>query len=142
MWPATFRFFAREAVCQTPAMEVRVARQTARLAAVVDFYRDLLGLEEIGRFEDHDGYDGVMLALAGTRMHLEFTATSHLAPPLPHPETLLVLYFGSQAAVDRVLVRLKARTVSAQNPYWDRHAVTIEDPDGFRVVISAERWES
>ena len=112
-------------------MEVRVARQTARLAAVVDFYRDVLGLEEIGRFENHDGYDAVMLALAGTRMHLEFTATSHLAPPLPHPETLLVLSLGSQAAVDRVLARLK--------PALSRHRTPLGPP---RRDHRGSRWLS
>jgi uncharacterized glyoxalase superfamily protein PhnB len=44
---------------------------------------------------------------------------------------LLVLYLGSQAAVDRVLTRLEGGIVPAQNPYWDRHAATVEDPDGF-----------
>jgi catechol 2,3-dioxygenase-like lactoylglutathione lyase family enzyme len=122
-------------------MEVRVARQTARLPAIVAFYRDGLGLEEIGRFENHEGYDGVMLAVPGTGTHLEFTATDHLPPPVPHPESLLVLYLGSQAAAERVLGRLRTSIVPAQNPYWDRHALTVEDPDGFRVVLSASRWE-
>jgi catechol 2,3-dioxygenase-like lactoylglutathione lyase family enzyme len=122
-------------------MEVRVARQTARLPAIVAFYRDGLGLEEVGRFENHEGYNGVLLAVSGTGTHLEFTATDHLPPPVPHPESLLVLYLGSQAAVDRVLGRLKADIVPPQNPYWNRHALTVEDPDGFRVVLSARRWE-
>jgi hypothetical protein len=38
---------------------VRVARHTERLDEIVAFYRDGLGLEEIGGFRDHDGYDGV-----------------------------------------------------------------------------------
>lgn len=54
-------------------MQVRVARHTNRLAEIVRFYRDGLGLREIGRFKDHDGYDGIFLALTGTETHLEFT---------------------------------------------------------------------
>src|SRR2546423_399556 len=53
---------------------VRVARHTDRLDAVVAFYRDRLGLPEIGRFRGHDGYDGTFLALPGTGAHLEFTS--------------------------------------------------------------------
>ena len=54
-------------------MQVRVARHTNRLAEIVSFYRDGLGLREIGHFKDHDGYDGIFLALTGTETHLEFT---------------------------------------------------------------------
>ena len=53
---------------------LRVARHTERLDEIVAFYRDGLGLEEIGGFRDHQGYDGVFLALPGTGAHLEFTA--------------------------------------------------------------------
>jgi len=65
-------------------VQVRFARQTARLDDVVVFYRDGLGLPELTRFADHDGYSGVMLGLPGTQAHLEFTATDESAPPEPH----------------------------------------------------------
>jgi len=55
-------------------IQVRFALHTARLMDVVGFYRDGLGLLEIGRFENHDGYDGVFLAVPGTDAHLEFTS--------------------------------------------------------------------
>jgi hypothetical protein len=42
-----------------PRMEVRFARHTDRLPEIVRFYRDGLGLPELGRFEDHAGYVGV-----------------------------------------------------------------------------------
>jgi catechol 2,3-dioxygenase-like lactoylglutathione lyase family enzyme len=43
-----------------PHLVLRVARPTNDLAAVVRFYRDGLGLQELFRFDDHDGFDGVM----------------------------------------------------------------------------------
>ena len=55
-------------------MRLRVARHTERLDEVVAFYRDGLGLSEIGGFRDHDGYDGVFLAVPGTGAHLELTS--------------------------------------------------------------------
>lgn len=122
-------------------VQVRVARQTGRLDAVVAFYRDGLGLPEIDRFTDHAGYDGVMLDLPGTAVHLEFTATEHIPPPVAHVEDLLVLYLGSREAVDRMLERLGAVRVPAANPYWDDVGVTVADPDGFRVVLVAGMWE-
>jgi catechol 2,3-dioxygenase-like lactoylglutathione lyase family enzyme len=121
-------------------MQVRRARQTGRLEDVVAFYRDGLGLPEIGRFTGHDGYDGVLLDLPGTGAHLEFTATAHVPVPRPHVEDLLVLYLGSQDEVDRLVDRSGAVPVPSANPYWDRVGVTIEDPDGFRVVLVSGEW--
>ena len=60
-----------------PVVQVRIARPTDRLAEVVRFYRDALGLPQVGSFEGHAGYDGVMLGLPGRDYHLEFT--SHAA---------------------------------------------------------------
>jgi catechol 2,3-dioxygenase-like lactoylglutathione lyase family enzyme len=120
-------------------MQLRVARHTERLEQLVVFYRDGLGLPEIGRFESHDGYDGVFLAVPGTETHLEFTAGGGHAPPAPHPESLLVLYLGDERAVREVAARLGHDPVAPANPYWAEHGLTFEDPDGFRVVLVPER---
>ncbi|HZS32700.1 MAG TPA: VOC family protein [Methylomirabilota bacterium] len=116
-------------------MQLRVARHTARLTEIVRFYRDGLGLPEIGRFADHDGYDGVFLAVPGTSTHLEFTTGGRHGPPAPHPESLLVLYLGSPEAVDEARRRTGAAPVDPANPYWRTHGVTLADPDGFPVVL-------
>ena len=121
-------------------MEVRFARHTERLDEVVRFYRDGLGLPEIGRFEGHGGYDGVFLALPATKAHLELTSGGDHAPPAPHPETLLVLYLGDREAVDEVVARVGADPVEPANPYWAANGVTLEDPDGFRVVLVPDAW--
>jgi GNAT superfamily N-acetyltransferase/catechol 2,3-dioxygenase-like lactoylglutathione lyase family enzyme len=122
-------------------MQLRVARHTERLDEVVRFYRDGIGLSETGSFSDHDGYDGVFLAIPGTLAHLELTAGGAHGAPAPHPESLLVLYLGDDAAVRRVTARIGVEPVTAANPYWVEHGVTLEDPDGFRVVLVPERWE-
>lgn len=123
-------------------MSVRFARSTARLDEVVAFYRDGLGLPEIGRFEGHDGYDGVFLEIPGTGAHLEFTAHPDVGAPDPHPETLLVLYLGSWPKVRQAVQRSGAETVPSANPYWDRNGVTVVDPDGHRVVLAAQTWRA
>lgn len=123
------------------ALQLRVARHTDQLDEVVAFYRDRLGLTEVGRFRDHDGYSGVFLEVPGTAAHLEFTAGGRHAAPLPHPDSLLVLYLGNDAAVAEAAERLDADPVAPGNPYWAAHGLTFEDPDGFRVVLVPERWE-
>jgi catechol 2,3-dioxygenase-like lactoylglutathione lyase family enzyme len=123
-----------------PVRQVRIARPTDRLEEVVRFYRDGLGLAEIFRFEGHAGYDGVMLGLPDAGYHLEFT--SHVAGspcPAPTRDNLLVLYFDGAEAVRTVAQRLDSLghpAVAAENPYWtDAGAITVEDPDGWRVVL-------
>jgi catechol 2,3-dioxygenase-like lactoylglutathione lyase family enzyme len=123
-------------------VHLRVARHTTRLEALVVFYRDGLGLTEIGSFHDHGGYDGVFLEVPGTGAHLELTAGGEHGAPAPHPESLLVLYLGDEDAVRAAAARLGVEPVAPANPYWAAHALTFEDPDGFRVVLVPERWES
>lgn len=123
-----------------PVCQVRVARPTDRYDAVVDFYREGLGLPELGRFEDHEGYSGIMLGLPGASCHLEFTRHVDGSPcPAPTRDNLLVLYFGSADEMELVARRLEAHggvTVAAENPYWTKcGAMTIADPDGWRVVL-------
>ncbi len=123
---------------------LRVARPTDDLAAVVRFYRDGLGLDELCEFRDHDGFDGVMLGRKGAGYHLEFThQAGHPVGRAPTDDNLLVFYLPDQAewqqAIDR-LVRHGYRPVPAFNPYWDRRGRTFADPDGYRVVLQNAAW--
>jgi catechol 2,3-dioxygenase-like lactoylglutathione lyase family enzyme len=123
-------------------MQLRLARHTERLDELVRFYRDGLGLAEVGGFRGHDGYDGVFLEVPGTGAHLELTAGGEHGAPVAHPESLLVLYLGDDASVEAISARLGIDPVTPANPYWGEHGVTFEDPDGFRVVLVPETWPS
>lgn len=119
---------------------VRIARPTDQLDDVVRFYRDGLGLPEIGHFAGHAGYRGVMLGLPGTQYHLEFTQHDHGSPgQAPSRDNLLVLYLDDPAQAGQVAARLAALghpRVDAENPYWTgTGAITVEDPDHWRVVL-------
>jgi catechol 2,3-dioxygenase-like lactoylglutathione lyase family enzyme len=123
-------------------VQLRVARHTDRLQEVAAFYRDGIGLREIGAFRNHAGYDGVFLGVPGTAAHLEFTSGGSHGAPASHPESLLVLYLGDEAAVRAAAARLDADPVPAANPYWAEHGLSFEDPDGFRVVLVPESWQN
>lgn len=124
--------------------QFRVARPTDRLEEVVRFYRDGLGLPVLGGFQGHAGYDGVMVGLPDARHHLEFTRRGGgPAVPPPTAEHLLVLYIPELATRDGIVSRLAAmgyRAVPPENPYWVGRAVTVPDPDGWRVVLFHGRW--
>jgi catechol 2,3-dioxygenase-like lactoylglutathione lyase family enzyme len=122
-------------------LQLRVARHAKQLDRAVAFYRDGIGLPELGGFHDHDGYDGVFLDIPGTDAHLELTTGGEHGAPEPHPESLLVFYLGDKSAVREAVERIGAQPVASANPYWDEHGVTLEDPDGFRVVLVPESWQ-
>jgi catechol 2,3-dioxygenase-like lactoylglutathione lyase family enzyme len=117
-------------------MKLRVARHTEKLEAVAAFYRDRVGFPELGRFVDHDGYDGVFLAVPGTGTQLELTSGGLHRASEPHPESLLVLYLDTQAEIDAIVARIAQRPVVPANPYWREHALAFEDPDGFQLLLT------
>ena len=123
---------------------MRVARPTDRLEEVVRFYRDGLGLEELGSFEDHEGFDGVMLGVAGEPYHLELTRQrGHEVGRAPTAEHLLAFYLPDRDEWQRAVDRVRAcgyEPVPSHNPYWDLQGVTFEDPDGYRVVLQNAAW--
>src|SRR5512132_989031 len=102
-------------------MQLRVARHTERLDEVLGFYRDGIGLTEVGGFRDHDGYDGVFLAVPGTGAHLALTAGRPRGAPAPDPETLLVFFLGEEETVRTVTARFGVDPVAPGNPYLAGH---------------------
>lgn len=123
---------------------LRVARPTDNLSHVVEFYRDGLGFEVLFEFNDHDGFDGVMLGHKGAAYHLEFThERGHAAGTAPTEDNLLVFYIPDEnqwrEAVQR-LENLGYKAVKAFNPYWDKQGKTFQDPDRYRVVLQNASW--
>lgn len=125
---------------------LRIARPSDDLDALLAFYRDGLGLELLFRFEDHQGFDGMMLGSPGAPYHFEFTrAKGHPAGKAPTQDNLVVFYIADEPAwreaVDR-MCRAGFAPVPSFNPYWDQQGRTFEDPDGYRVVLQRGSWPS
>lgn len=118
---------------------LRVARPTDNLEGIVRFYTEGLGLTILGSFADHDGFDGIMLGLAGAAYHLEFTRKrGHEAGRAPTQDNLLVFYLADRKEWLAAIERMRTagyEPVSSFNPYWEQHGRTFEDPDGYRVVL-------
>jgi hypothetical protein len=123
---------------------VRVARPTDRLEGVVQFYTQGLGLVMLGSFQDHDGFDGVMLGTPGAPYHLEFTHNrGHTVGDAPTLDNLLVFYLPDPVEWRAATNRMRAagyQPVASFNPYWDRNGLTFEDPDGYRIVLQNASW--
>jgi uncharacterized glyoxalase superfamily protein PhnB len=121
------------------AAQLRIARPTDKLKALIQFYQQGLGLNIIGSFEGHDGYDGVMLGMPDASIHLEFTQHVNGSPcPAPTRDNLLVFYFESKEAYQSAVDQLKqagAKEVEPENGYWIGKSTSFEDPDGWGVVL-------
>jgi catechol 2,3-dioxygenase-like lactoylglutathione lyase family enzyme len=127
-----------------PGKIIRIARPTDRLDEVVKFYTDGLGFQILDRFEQHEGFDGVMVGLPGEPYHLEFTQQQgHQVSYAPTPEHLLVFYIPDRQEWQQAIDRIEAIDyvpVKSYNPYWDEHGITFEDPDGYRIVLANMIW--
>ena len=126
----------------TPTL--RVARPSDQLEALIRFYGSGLGLELLYRFENHEGFDGIMLGAKGAPYHFEFThAHGHSAGRAPTPDNLLIFYLPDIGEWSAAVQRMRDagfEPVPSFNPYWDRGGVTFEDPDGYRVVLYQSDW--
>ena len=124
---------------------LRVARPTNKLNEVTKFYTDGLGLEIIYRFDNHEGFDGVMVGIPGEPYHFEFTHhRGHSVGNAPTEDNLIVFYFPDKQEWEKIVDRMKSfgyEPVKSYNPYWDRRGITFEDPDGYRVVLQNAVWD-
>lgn len=118
--------------------QIRIARPTDKFMEVMDFYEKGVGLPRLTDFAGN-GYTGVIYGLPGSSHHLEFITHENGSPcPAPTEDNLLVLYIPEKDQVNRIAERLFSmgyEEVEPENPYWEEKGITIEDPDGWRIVL-------
>ncbi|MFF9896089.1 VOC family protein [Streptomyces longispororuber] len=127
---------------------IRIARPSRDLAAAERFWVGGLGLDVVFRKEEGGGPGEHALLMVGwpdASWHLELVHEA-AAPVRPRPteEDLLVVYVDGEVP-DDLVARLEAhggRRVLSPNPYWNEWGVTVEDPDGYRLVLSTRGWSN
>lgn len=120
-------------------MKFRFARHTNNLEQLKTFYIDVLDLEILGSFENHDNYDGIFIGKPNENWHLEFTRNNETVHFTFDENDLLVFYPNSKKEYELILEKIeknKIEFIKAKNPYWNENGKMILDPDGFRIVIS------
>jgi catechol 2,3-dioxygenase-like lactoylglutathione lyase family enzyme len=124
----------------SPYLRFRSARPSNDLRAIERFYVDALGCARLGAFEDHEGFDGLIVGAADASWQVEFVREhGATAPAAPTEEHLLVFYVADRAALaarEAVLRAAGHAPVAPRNPYWLRHGLTFADPEGYRVVVA------
>ncbi|MFJ3669787.1 VOC family protein [Streptomyces sp. NPDC090106] len=127
---------------------IRVARPSRDLAAAERFWAGGLGLGVVWRTGERPGpgeHHLLMVGWAEADWHLELVhEPDRPVEPRPTEEDLLVIYVDGPVPGELV-ARLEehgGRRVPSPNPYWNEWGVTVEDPDGYRLVLCERAWSN
>ncbi|WCT10200.1 VOC family protein [Mucilaginibacter jinjuensis] len=123
-------------------MKFRVARHTIDLKRIIHFYKNLLGLNVLGEFKNHAGYDGVFLGFQNVNWHLEFTVSKDLPQHKPDEDDLLVFYLKSIEEYESLKAIFRNNNISEvepKNPYWQANGTLYLDPDGYGVILTISK---
>jgi hypothetical protein len=121
-------------------MILRVARHTNNLKRIENFYINILGFERLGGFQKHNNYDGVFIGKSGSDWHFEFTQSETEANHTFDEDDVMVLYPNTMKEYNTLLSRFYDNDIAqikAINPYWNENGKMFQDPEGYRIVVSA-----
>lgn len=130
----------------TGESHVRIARPSRDLGAAERFWVGGLGLSVLYRAEgggEPGEHDLLMVGRPDASWHLELVhGGGAMVEPRPTEEDLLVVYLDGPVPGELVaaLEEHGGRRVASPNPYWNEWGVTIEDPDGYRLVLCTRGW--
>ncbi len=130
----------------TGESHVRIARPSRDLGAAERFWVGGLGLSVLYRAEgggEPGEHDLLMVGRPDASWHLELVhGGGGTVEPRPTEEDLLVVYLDGPVPGELVaaLEENGGRRVASPNPYWNEWGVTIEDPDGYRLVLCTRGW--
>ena len=120
-------------------MKLRIARHTNDLEKIRVFYTTILNLKVLGSFENHDSYDGLFLGNSNFDWHLEFTKTNEIISFNFNEDDLLIFYPECTVEYENIIQNITKNNITflnSKNPYWNKNGKMIEDPDGYKIVIS------
>ena len=120
-------------------MTFRHARHTNNLEQLKTFYTEILGLEVLGSFENHNNYDGVFIGKPNENWHLEFTQTTEFVHHTFDEDDILVFYPNTNQEYELILEKIikeNIQFIAPKNPYWKENGKMILDPDGYRIIVS------
>lgn len=122
-------------------MILRYARHTTDLQKIETFYTEIIGLDKIGEFKNHNHYNGIFLGHKNSNWHLEFTTSLDIPNHKFDEDDALVFYVYTNLELEKIketLLNHNINLLRPKNPYWVENGIMIEDPDGFKVIFSVK----
>jgi hypothetical protein len=119
----------------------RYARHTSNLKSIIRFYTENLGLEILGEFKDHSGYDGVFLGKKDLGWQLEFTRSKDKPIHSFDEDDALVFYLNTDIELSNIIDKLKSAgkpELQPKNSYWKVNGRIFSDPDGHHIILSVK----
>ncbi|MGF1687914.1 VOC family protein [Photobacterium japonica] len=125
---------------------LRVVRPTDNVKELAQMYSKALGFDVLKQFDDHDGFDGIVLGHKKHSYHIEFVSKigEKIGPAPSGAEHLLVFYLPCSQAWERAcrsMIDSGFVVVDSSNPYWETVGKTFQDTDGYRVVLQNLDWD-
>lgn len=122
-------------------MNFRYARHTNDLKKIEKFYTEIIGLEKLGNFANHENYDGIFLGFPNQDWHLEFTTSNDKTQSKFDEDDILVFYLNSEYEIDSIknlIIKKKVSIEKSKNPYWDENGIQISDPDNYKIIFTLQ----
>lgn len=122
-------------------MTLRYARHTTNLQKIEQFYTEIVGLEKLGEFQNHNTYDGIFLGLPALNWHLEFTTSNRKPVHKFDEDDILVFYVNSEIEIFKIRNKIEKQGIKLEipkNPYWSKNGLMISDPDGNKIIFSVK----
>lgn len=120
-------------------MTFRYARHTLDLKIIEKFYTEIIGLEKLGEFVNHNNYNGLFLGIPNLNWHLEFTTSINKPVSTFDEDDILVFYLNSEFEYSELKNKLKRYDIDIEipkNPYWIENGIMISDPDDHKIIFS------
>lgn len=126
---------------------LRLVHPTANLDRSIAFYRDGLGFDILDRYDNQNGWDGVIFGHVGWPYQIEISS-KRSQTEVPRSTSVDSYIVFSIPEGDSWEGRLKAlfdagfsQMPVPPSPYGDGASAVFEDPDGYRVVLRRGRWK-
>ncbi len=128
-----------------PNTTLRIARPTDNLSRIAKMYEKGLGFKVLSRFENHEGFDGIILGHEHHPYHLEFTHHKNsIVGKAQNQDSLFVFYIKEYKEWKNACKQMEEsgfKKVNSFNPYWDKNGKTFEDLDKYRIVLLNDTWD-
>jgi uncharacterized glyoxalase superfamily protein PhnB len=121
---------------------VNIVRHTKNYEAMVEFYRDRLGMS-IQQAWDHPGDRGTLLSFGGKTPNTVIEVIELGEEAVPGVKPINVVISVEVPAVDEWCNQLISRGVAIarglEDAPWGHRSFGIDDPDGFRIWYYQDR---